>query len=373
MNHDPLEMMAYWFGAWQRGYQAVWESYGRWWTTMAIPEMGRQEVGQTPAGTIHQLDRVKVVRYHPQTEQQYARPVLCVPSLINRHYILDLLRDRSLVAYLLQRGLNLYLLNWGDPGPADRELTFDAHISHYLRQAVAAVRADSGAEQVLLLGYCMGGMFTSIYASLFGAEVAGLVNLAGPINYHDDGIFSLLTRAEWFDVDLLVDAYGNVPADLLSWTFQMLHPTSHLVRLMGLAERLEDRQYVRSFAAMQSWIFDQVAFPGEAFRRYIKAFYQGNELLSGRFTLDDHPVDLAKIVCPVLTIASPHDETAPAGSVTILNERISSPDQSQLLLHGPHVGMVAGRKAPQTLWPHLANWLIAHSDKANVSPITHHS
>ncbi|MCI0399340.1 MAG: alpha/beta fold hydrolase, partial [Chloroflexi bacterium] len=254
-----------------------------------------------------------------------------------------------------------YMLDWGRPAPADAATTLDEHLTGYLAQAVAAVQADTQAGPVSLLGYCMGGMFVAVYASLFGAQVANLVNLAGPIGYHDEGIFSLLTRAEWFDPDRLVDTYGNVPAELLCWTFQMIRPTSHLLRALALYERMGDSDYIRSFAAMQTWIFDQVDFPGEAFRRYVKALYQQDQLVNDRFTVDGRPVHLRDVTCPLLTIASEHDETAPCRSVAVLNDLVSSRDKTLLTLKGPHVGMVAGSKAPVHLWPPLANWLVARS------------
>jgi polyhydroxyalkanoate synthase subunit PhaC len=359
---DYAALLEQWYKLWQTGFATMWAGYNHWLRWATVPEIGRREVGQTPADEIWRKGRVRLYRYRPVNDNLYSRPILCVPSLINRNYILDLMRGRSLVAYLVGRGLNVYMLDWGQPTAEDSHLTLDEHLTGYLRQAVAAVRAQNEDEPVNLLGYCMGGMFAAIYASQYQEEVAGLVNLAGPINYHDGGIFSLLTRADWFDADKLVASYGNIPADLLSWTFQMLRPTSHLLRALYLAEHLDDPNYVRSYAAMQTWIFDQVDFPGEAFRRYIKALYQGNQLVRGEFTLDGRPVNLHDITCPVLTIASYDDETAPCGSVAILHDLVASQGNQLLLLHGPHVGMVAGSKAPQKLWPKLADWLVAHSE-----------
>lgn len=141
----------------------------------------------------------------------------------------------------------------------------------------------------------------------------------------------------------------------------MLHPTSHLLRILKLMDRLEDLDYVQSYAAIQTWIFDQIDFPGEAFRQTIKDLYQGNQLLNGQLIIAGQQIRLEAITCPVLTIASRQDETAPGDSVAVLHERVSSLDRQLLLLSGPHVGMVAGRKAPKNLWPHLAAWLVAHN------------
>lgn len=356
------ELIETWGQLWQSGFAAVWQGYQQWFQSVQAFSLGRSLVGQTPACQVWKAGRVKLIHYTPTTEFQYPVPVLVVPSLINRYYILDLLPERSLIKYLVGKGLNIYLLDWGRPTPADVSLTLDDHLTHYLYQAVEAVQADSRVSTISLLGYCMGGMFTAVYTSLYQEQIRNLVNLAGPISYHDDGIFSLLTRSAWFDPDKLVQTYGNIPADLLCWTFQMLRPTSHLARALSLYENMDNDDYVRSYAAMQTWIFDQVDFPGEAFRQYIKALYQENRLVKGDFTIDGQPVDLGNICCPLLNISSEHDETAPNESVKILNDLVSSQENEQLVLKGPHVGMVAGSKAPKYLWPQLADWLISHSE-----------
>ena len=145
-------------------------------------------------------------------------------------------------------------------------------------------------------------------------------------------------------------------------TFQMIRPTSNFVRAMIFYERMTDEAFVRSFAAMQTWIFDQVDFPGEAFRRYVKALYQDNALVKGQFTVAGRQVDLGSIEVPLLNIASAHDETAPGPSVAVLNDLVCSAENEQLMLTGPHVGMVAGSRAPQKLWPALSGWLAAHCE-----------
>ncbi|MFZ0543870.1 MAG: alpha/beta fold hydrolase [Candidatus Promineifilaceae bacterium] len=356
------ELIETWGKLWQSGFAAVWQGYQQWCQSVQVFSLGRSLVGQTPARQVWNAGRVKLIRYVPTTATQCSVPVLFVPSLINRYYILDLLPERSLIKYLVSRGLNVYLLDWGRPTPADACLTLDDHLSHYLHEAVEAVQEDSGIAPISLLGYCMGGMFTAVYTSLYPERVRSMVNLAGPISYHDDGIFSLLTRSAWFDPDKLVQTYGNIPADLLCWTFQMLRPTSHLARALYLYENMDNDDYVRSYAAMQTWIFDQVDFPGEAFRRYIKAFYQENQLVKGNFTVNGRAVKLDNIRCPLLNISSEHDETAPHESVKILNDLVSSQENDRLVLKGPHVGMVAGSKAPKYLWPQLADWLVAHNN-----------
>jgi polyhydroxyalkanoate synthase subunit PhaC len=357
-SKDPIpQLMQSWGEMWQAGFSPVWETYNKWAHSMEAYQLGQSQVGQTPSDIFWRLGRTRLIHYRPATQQQYRIPILIIPSLINRYYILDLMPDRSLINFLVQAGFNIYLLDWGRPSLEDANITFDAHISEYIHKAVEKVSEDAGVEQVTLLGYCMGGLLTAVYTALYPERVANLVNLAGPIGFDDDGIFSLMTRSDWFDADQLVNTYGNIPADLLCWVFQMIRPTSHLVRALFFYERMEDENFVRSFAAMQTWIFDQVDFPGETFRRYIKDLYQENQLINGLFMINNQPVRLGNINCPFLNISSKEDETAPYKSVIILNEMVGSEDNDLLELRGPHVGMVAGRGAPKYFWPKLAEWL----------------
>lgn len=361
-NAPLAELMQTWGTLWQTGFAPVWESYQQWAHSLEAFQLGQSQVGQTPGDTIWRYGRTHLIHYHPTTARPattppYRIPILIIPSLINRYYILDLMPDRSLVKSLVEEGFDVYLLDWGRPSIADATITFDEHITGYIHKAVTQVCQDANVEQVTLLGYCMGGLFAAVYTTLFGDRVANFVNLAGPIGFDDDGIFTLMTRADWFNADQLVETYGNIPADLLCWVFQMIRPSSHLVRALFFYERMEDRDFVRNFAAMQTWVFDQVAFPGETFRRYIKALYQENQLVNGSFTIHEQIIQLADITCPLLNIGSRQDETAPYQSVIILNELVSSEDNELLELRGPHVGMVAGSGAPKYFWPKLADWL----------------
>lgn len=360
--NDALpQYWASWRDLWESGFDTIWENYRIWAHSVEAYQLGQSQVGQTPADKIGDFGRTHLLRYRPLVDVRYQIPVLIIPSLINRYYILDLMPDRSLIRTLVESGFVVYLLDWGRPTTLDVQMTLDAHVQDAIDFAVNRVCLDAGVEQSTLLGYCMGGTFAAMYAALLPDRVANLVNLAGPISFHDDGIFSLMTRSDWFDADQLVDTYGNIPAALLCWVFQMIRPTSHLVRALFLYERMDDQDFVRSFAAMQTWIFDQVDFPGETFRRYISDLYQENKLIHGRLKIHDQVVRLADIAAPLLNITSQQDETAPYESVKILNELASSEDNQLLELRGPHVGMVAGSGAPKYFWPKLSEWLAHRS------------
>ena len=85
-------------------------------------------------------------------------PVLVIPSLINRYYVLDLLPEQSFLRHLAEAGLRPFMVDWGEPGPAEREFTLTDYISGPLDWAAAKVSALANGP-VAILGYCMGGLW----------------------------------------------------------------------------------------------------------------------------------------------------------------------------------------------------------------------
>lgn len=321
-----------------------------------------QAVAQTPADVVFAEGKVRLLRYRSAGRRPGSYPLLIVPSLINRYYLLDLVPGRSLVEYLVGRGLDVFLLDWGSPGPEDRSTTFDHYITGALRRAAQRVRAISGAERTSLLGYSMGGTFAAIFSALYGRYVANLVQVAAPIDFHDDGILSQWTRKERFNVDLVVDTLGALPAALMQASFRMLKPTYQIAQQIALADQFGDTEAVQDFLALQFWIDDNLPFLGEAYRTYIKECYQENHLVQGRLVIGGRRVDLTQIEAPLLTVVASNDRICPPQSSKVLNELVASPDKRILELPGGHTSIVAGAQAPTQLWPQLANWLLARSD-----------
>ncbi len=349
------DLLARWDALWRAGMRHIWRHYTA--TQDTILAQGRELVGQTPADVIHTEGRTRLLHYTPVVDSPLPVPLLCVPSLINRYYVMDLTPERSLVGFLVRQGIDVYMLDWGTANELDRYRPLDDYITGLLRHAVLAVQQHAGREHISLLGYCMGALLAASYATLYPRDVVNLINLAGPFNYHDDGIYSIWTRDNWFDVDLLVDTLGNIPPGLLNVTFNMVRPTNEFVQALNYWERTQDPDFMQRFAAMQLWLNDPTPFPGEAFRKYIKELYQQNRLMTGDFTIANRRIDLSQLRIPVLTIAAREDHIAPWRSVVVLDELVGSADKTVIVLESGHIGMVIGSDARAQLWPRLSTWL----------------
>lgn len=319
---------------------------------------GRPAVGQTPHDVVHRENKWKLLRY--RSSRRYRTPVLMVPSLINRHYVLDLAPGRSVVEDLVSRGHDVFIIDWGTPGPEDRYLTFDTYADNYIARALRKSTRLAGSDQAHLLGYCLGGTLTTIHNAVRPERIASHVALAAPIQFYDEGLLSRWTRTKSFDVGSVVEAFGNVPWPLMQASFHMLKPTLNFAKMVAVLDRAEDDEFLDGFFAAERWGSDNVSFPGEAYRRYIEELYQRNALLAGTFTLSGQPARLETIETPTMVVTFEHDHIVPHASASILLDRIASTDKKQLHLNGGHVGAVVSPKAKDRLWSKLSEWFVAH-------------
>ncbi|HEU4323591.1 MAG TPA: alpha/beta fold hydrolase [Roseiflexaceae bacterium] len=313
-----------------------------------------------PSDLVYAEGAVQVLRYR-STAHRLAIPLLIVPSMICPPTIFDLAPDSSLVAYLVGQGIDVFLLDWGEPGSAGRAITLDEYIAGVLLRAAGRVCDIAGSTQLSLLGYGMGGTFVAIWAALNSARVRNLVQIAAPINFHDAGLLSQWTRKDRFNADLVVDTIGAMPPALMQASFKMLTPAAQIMQQIALAETFGDDDAIQDLLAMQSWINNMPAVFGEAYRTWIKDCYQENYLVQGKLVIDRRRVDLTQIDCPLLTVVASKDYLCPPQSAAVLNHLVSSADRQVLELPGGHVGLVIGPGASGQLWPRLADWLRVRS------------
>jgi len=295
----------------------------------------------------------------PGTAPAHGTPLLLVPSLINRWYVLDLREGASLAAAGVAHGLDTWILDWGIPEDEDRHLTWD-DVLRRLRRMLHRIKRETGAAKVSVLGYCIGGTLSSIYSALFPDDIAALVNLAGPVDFSSGGLLRTLVDAEWFD-PRAVTAAGNVGASQMQQGFVALRPTMQVGKWIGLADRWHDPKARASFDALETWASDNIPFPAAAYVTYIEELYQRNGLVEGTHVALGNRVDLARITAPVLTVVAERDTICPPAAATALNTRVSSTVRETLVVPGGHVGAVVGGKAEKVLYPAICGWLRSHS------------
>ena len=169
-------------------------------------------IATTPYDVVYQEDRVKLKHYQPvlPKKELMRTPLLVVYALINRETMLDLQPGRSIVENFLNDGVDLYMIDWGYPTRKDRFLTIDDHVNGYMDNVIDFIRQRHNLRKINLMGICMGGAFSVMYAALHPEKIKNLVTTVTPTNFDtDQGLLHLWMKS--VDADRMVDTFGNVP------------------------------------------------------------------------------------------------------------------------------------------------------------------
>jgi polyhydroxyalkanoate synthase len=325
------------------------------------------EIGVTPKEAVYQEDKLVLYRFKPMVEQPLNIPVLIVYALVNRPFMVDLQEDRSLVANLLKLGLDIYLIDWGYPTRADRWLTLDDYINGYINNCVDFIKEKHGLEKINLLGICQGGTFSLCYSSLYPEKVKNLIVMVAPVDFQmANALLNMrggcTLGAEALDVDLMVDALGNIPGDFLNLEFLMLKPQQlGIQKYLDFPEIMDSEAKLLNFLRMEKWIFDSPDQAGESYRQFLKDFYQGNKLIKGEVMLGEKRVNLGSLTMPILNLYADKDHLVPPASSLALEKYTSSQDYTARSFPVGHIGMYVSGKVQRDLPPVIADWLKARA------------
>ncbi len=327
----------------------------------ALPALGPIEVGATPKSVVAQTGRATLYRFQRRSPASITTPVLIVYALVNRPYMTDLEPDRSMVRRLLNAGLDVYLVDWGYPQAEDRQLSLNDYINRYLDDFVNRILSVHGISGLNLLGICQGGTFSICYAALQPEKVCNLITMVTPVDFHTpDNLLSKWVRD--IDVDLMVDTLGNIPGSLLNWLFASLKPARNGGgKMLDMIDSIDSPDRLRTFLRMEKWIHDSPDQAGEAFKEFIRDFFQRNGLVKGDLSVGGRPIDLSNITMPVLNVYATMDHIVPPAASRALKEYVASADYSELQFEGGHIGIYVSRSAQTIVAPHIARWLAGRS------------
>jgi polyhydroxyalkanoate synthase len=294
---------------------------------------------------------------------KFKTPLVFVFALVNRPYILDIVAGKSVVEHFVRAGFDTYMVDWGIPNHADRHNTLHDYVDGYLVHVVEHLRQRCGAEQVSVLGYCMGGTLSAMFTALYPQWVKNLILLAAGIDFSTrSGLLNLWCQPQYFDVDAFVDAWGNCPAAFLQAGFTLLKPVANLIeKPLSLWERLDDDRFVDEYLTMETWLADNIPVAGETFREFVKGLYQQNLLVQSRMRIGRRLVDLKRITCPVLNLMATRDDLVPCAQSEPFNDLVGSTDRRTIKLDSGHIGLAMGSKAQRELWPEATRWLAQRS------------
>jgi polyhydroxyalkanoate synthase subunit PhaC len=316
-------------------------------------------VGTSHAEVVLREGTHKLLHYRRERPAAYAEPILFCYALVNRPYILDLQPDKSVVQQYLKQGFEVYLIDWGVPTDADRGLTLEHYVCGFLQRAVEWIHERQASDRLHLLGYCMGGTMAALFTALRPELVRSLTLLAAPIDFvGHDALLNLWTDRRHFDVDAVIDAYGNCPAWFLQTCFLFMNPIANLIeKNISFYEQMDDPRSLTNHFALESWVNDGIPVAGETFREFVKSLYQRNLLVKGELSLGGRRVDLGRITCPLLLLTAKNDHLVTPASTEGIRPHVGTRDIASMEIGAGHVGLVVSGRAHKTFWPAATRWL----------------
>lgn len=332
--------------------------------TQVLTADAEPEVAPTPKEVIWTRNKTKLYRYISDNPKKHKIPLLLIYALINKPYIMDLTKGGSLVEYLVNRGFDVYLLDWGIPGLEDKDMKLDDYIEDFIPRAVRKVMRTSKAEEVSILGYCMGGTITATFAALHPElPIRNLVFMTAPFDFENAGSYTDMTDERYFDIDKVVDTLGMVPPEMIDFGNKIIQPMGTTYGpIVSLVDRAENESFVKSFKLLKKWLNDGIPFPGESYRQWIRDFYQKNKLIKGELVVRGRKVSLGEIKANVLNLSGVNDQIAQPHQVEALMDMISSKDKTYLNLPLGHTSITFGSGASKITYPTIGDWLEERSN-----------
>jgi polyhydroxyalkanoate synthase subunit PhaC len=336
--------------------------HAKWQTAaLQLPELNSIKIDESPKTKVWEQDKIKLFHYESITKQNIKIPLLIIYAMVNRPYILDLQADRSLIRNLLAKGHEIYLLDWGYPDHSDQHLMLEDFIEVYMKQAVNWICRHHHLPSIHLLGVCQGGTLSLCFAALHQKQIRSLITMVTPVDFHTTD--NLLTHiCKHIDVDLLINATGNLSGKWLNALFLSLKPfrlmSEKYVQFIDNVSNLEKRD---NFLRMEKWIFDSPDIPAETARKFVKELFQQNKLIKDEFYIGHQKIELRKLKLPIFNIYGLQDHLVPPAASMALADYISSNDYQELAFQGGHIGIYVSQRAQQYLAPAISEWLHRHN------------
>lgn len=289
-------------------------------------------------------------------------PVLVVPSLVNRGYILDLSAECSLLRWLAARGVRPFLLDWGAPEDAERGFDLTGCIEQRLDPALLHLVEATGGP-VRLLGYCMGGLLAVAAAVRHPDAVSRLVLLATPWNFHCDeqarrqAVQLQTAVASWWP---LFDGLGEVPVDAVQGLFSIGEPMQVPKKFMRFAAMAKDTAEAEQFVALEDWLNDGVPLATPVARECVGGWYGANSPAAGTWRVGGGVIAAGDVVTPSLVLVPQKDRIVPPASAMALAAAMEAGGNARVgMAPVPlgHIGMIVGRRARPLVWEPLLQWL----------------
>jgi polyhydroxyalkanoate synthase len=355
-----------------------------------------ENLAATPGAVVHRDDLFELIQYAPATPHVRARPLLMIPPQVNKHYFLDLAPGRSLVEFLVGRGLHYFTLVWRNPNAEHGDWGIDDYTAAQLR-AMDVVREVSGSDEIGLMGVCAGGLTTGLMlghlAATGDAETVSSATFAiSMIDSRFPNPISMLAT-EQFKQEVARDAAAGriYDRERIGRTFAWLRPNDLVFNYVVNDWLLGDGPPAFDILA---WNDDGTELPARFYGEMVDIYADNRAATPGGVTVLDTPIDLGKVDCDSFVVSGVRDHITP-WSCGYMTSRLLGGNSEVVVTSTGHIQtmvnppgkpraryftgdpgaepddwMASATSHDGSWWPRYADWLIARSGDEREAPAT---
>lgn len=354
--------------AWRSGGSSLLRGYGHLLEDIAAGELRMVDrrpfalginLATTPGAVVFRNALMEVIHYHPQRAQLHAVPIVIVPPWINKYYILDLNRTKSMVRFLLSEGFNVFMISWKNPGADMADSSYADHVLDGALAAVEVARAICAVPQVHAVGYCIGGTALATLMAWLNRKypdpqqmpIAHWSLLATLTDFSRPGeIASFLNPESIATVEALMAKQGYLGAQQIGWSFRLLRPNSQIWRYV-----VHKYLYGEMPPALDvlAWNEDGIRQPRATHSFCLNQLYLGNRLAQpDALELRGYRIDLGRVGQALYAVGAQVDHITPWRSTFATAALVAGPVRYLLSSSGHILGIVnpPAENSPQAYW-----------------------
>lgn len=321
---------------------------------------GSFPIAQSPKTLVYSDGIVRVYRYDsPVPERKRVAVTLLVFAPMNKQHVFDLRQGHSFVEYMIQRGHDLFVIDWGHPTKAERHWDFNTYGLVHLPKIIARVRELTSGRNFNIFGWCLGAVISVIYAGMRPNEgLQKIMPLTAPFAFPQNKTPFTAMLKHTPTERIIAQHEGVMPAEFIDAGAESLRPWANTIGiLLLLRDHLDDEEFVKDFMAMRTWLSELVPMT-EALQRQLKYdLYLGDKLMQGTFETPEGLFDFGNIVADTLCLVADHDHIVLPEQTIPAIERFGSSRKRYARLPKGHIGVLTDRSAPETVWPMIDEFL----------------
>jgi polyhydroxyalkanoate synthase len=283
--------------------------------SMVDPDAFRlgETIAMTPGSVVYRTEEFELIQYAPQTDEVYSVPLLMVPPVINKYYIMDIAPGRSMIEYFVRQGVQVFAISWRNPTAENRNWGFDTY-GQAILNALEAVEKIAQSDRTHLQASCSGGILAAMTAAHLnkigeGHRLAGLTLMVTVLDQQKAGFASAAIDEEAANIAIALSARkGYLDGRSLAEVFAWLRPTD-------LVWRYWINNYVegKSPAAFDVlfWNADTTRMAAALHRDMITMGLHNSLVTPGAVSMLGTPVDLNQLTTDAYVVAGIADHISP--------------------------------------------------------------